>query len=237
MTSSVGVVAVPASEESGDLSDSARRAVERRALPRRFGRELAIRILDVVGASLGLLLSSPIWIPAALAVRLSSRGPAFFAQDRYGRDESVFKVVKLRTMVVDQAKVIDLVRVEELEKLGVLTKSDSDPRVTRLGKFLRRTSIDEIPQLWNVLRGEMSLVGPRPLLQFMLDPYPNLRAARCVVKPGVTGLWQISSRDDNTTALSMAAEDLQYIEERSLRTDLGIIARTIPAVVRGSGAV
>jgi exopolysaccharide production protein ExoY len=129
------------------------------------------------------------------------------------------------------------VRVEELERQGVLAKSDSDPRVTRVGRFLRRTSIDELPQLWNVLRGDMSLVGPRPLLPFMLDPFPDLRAARCTVKPGITGLWQISSRDENTNAWSMADEDLAYIADRGVAQDMQILLRTVPAVLRGSGAV
>ena len=147
----------------------------------------------------------------------------FFWQERCGKDETIFRVVKLRTMVVDHAQVIDLVRVEALERQGVLTKSDDDPRVTAVGKFLRRTSIDELPQLWNVLRGDMSLVGPRPLLPFMLEPYPELRAARGVVKPGLTGLWQVSARDDNTNAWSMAREDLEYVATRSVAGDMSIM--------------
>lgn len=128
-------------------------------------------------------------------------------------------------------------RVEELEEQGVLTKSDNAPRVTAIGKFLRRTSLDELPQLWNVLQGDMSLVGPRPLIPFMLKPYPELRAARCAVRPGITGLWQISKRDDNTNALSMAKEDLEYIATRSVLGNIGIMLRTVPAILRGSGAV
>ncbi len=195
------------------------------------------RVIDVVGSAVLLVLVSPVLLAAALVVRITSRGPAFFWQDRYGRDEALFRVVKLRTMVVDQAKVIDLVRVEELERVGVLSKSENDPRVTAFGKFLRRSSIDELPQLWNVLRGDMSLVGPRPLLPFMLEPYPELRRVRCAVRPGLTGLWQISKRDDNTNALSMADEDLAYIESRSVGNDFRIMLRTIPAILRGSGAV
>ncbi len=195
------------------------------------------RFVDVIGAGILLVLLSPVLLVAALAVRLTSKGPAFFWQDRYGKDEHYFKCVKLRTMVVDHAKVIDLTKVEALEEQGVLTKSDNDPRVTAVGKFLRRTSLDELPQLWNVLRGDMSLVGPRPLIPFMLKPYPELRAARCVVRPGITGLWQISKRDDNTNALSMAKEDLEYVANRSVFGNLAIMVRTVPAIVRGSGAV
>ncbi len=210
--------------------------VPARPRPRPF-TEFAIRVVDVCGALLGLVVTGPLLLLGALAVRLTSPGPVLFWQDRYGRDGVTFRVVKLRTMVVDQSAVIDLTEVEALERRGVLAKSERDPRVTRVGRWLRRTSIDELPQLWNVLHGDMSLVGPRPLLPFMLDPYPNLRRARGVVKPGLTGQWQISARDDNTTALGMMDEDLRYIRERSFVGDVRILAQTLPAVMRGSGAV
>jgi Sugar transferases involved in lipopolysaccharide synthesis len=195
------------------------------------------RVTDVVGAGLALVLFSPVLAIAALFVRLTSRGPALFWQERIGKDETIFRVVKFRTMVVDHSKVVDLVRVEALEQQGVLTKLENDPRVTRIGKVLRRTSIDELPQLWNVLRGDMGLVGPRPLLPFMLEPYPELRRARSAVRPGLTGLWQVSKREDNTSAMSMADEDLEYVTTRSVAGDLAIIVRTVPAILRGSGAV
>ena len=195
------------------------------------------RVIDVIGSAVLLVLVSPMLLGAALVVRITSRGPAFFWQDRYGRDEALFRVVKLRTMVVDQAKVIDLVRVEELERVGVLSKSENDPRVTAVGKFLRRSSIDELPQLWNILRGDMSLVGPRPVPRFMLDIYPDLRRVRCAVRPGLTGLWQVNQRSANTSAMQMADEDLEYIATRSTVGDLRIILRTVPAVIKGSGAI
>ena len=195
------------------------------------------RAMDIVGASAALIVLSPVLAGAAVLVRLTSKGPALFWQNRYGRDEKRFRVVKFRTMVVDQAAVIDLVAVEAREDEGVLTKLQNDPRVTRVGRWLRRTSVDELPQLFNVLRGDMTLVGPRPLLPFMLDPYPELRRHRCAVRPGLTGLWQVSQRESNTTALAMAPDDLAYVEQRSLAMDLRILARTVPAVVRGSGAV
>ncbi|MEP6623973.1 MAG: sugar transferase [Acidimicrobiia bacterium] len=193
--------------------------------------------MDVIGAAVALVLMSPVLAVASVFVRATSKGPVLFWQDRYGRGETKFRVVKFRTMVVDQAAVIDLVEVEALERQGVLTKSEHDPRVTWIGRWLRRTSVDELPQLWNVLRGDMGLVGPRPLLPFMLDPHPDLRRSRCAVRPGLTGLWQVSRREDNTTALSMAREDLEYVATRSVLGDLKIMARTIPAIVRGSGAV
>src|SRR6476619_3866450 len=195
------------------------------------------RMIDVVGAGLLLLVLSPVLAAAAIAIWISSRGPVLFWQERVGKGERVFMVVKLRTMVVNHAQVIDIARVEALARDGVLAKSEDDPRITRVGRFLRRTSIDELPQLWNVLTGDMSLIGPRPLIPFMLAPYPELRRVRCTVRPGLTGLWQVSTRSDNTTALAMADADLEYIATRSLRGDLSILARTVPAILKGSGAM
>ena len=147
-------------------------------------------------------------------------------------------VVKLRTMVVNHAKVIDIARVEALARDGVLAKSEDDPRITRVGRFLRRTSIDELPQLWNVLAGDMSLIGPRPLIPFMLEPYPELRRDALHRAPRASpGLWQVSTRSDNTTALAMADADLEYIATRSLRGDMSILVRTVPAILKGSGAM
>jgi exopolysaccharide production protein ExoY len=195
------------------------------------------RMIDVVGAGLLLVLLSPVLAAAAIAVRITSRGPILFWQERVGKDERIFMVVKLRTMVVNHARVIDIARIEALARDGVLAKSEDDPRITRVGRFLRRTSIDELPQLWNVLTGDMSLIGPRPLIPFMLAPYPELRRVRCTVRPGLTGLWQVSTRSDNTTALAMADADLEYIATRSLRGDLSILVRTVPAILKGSGAM
>ena len=195
------------------------------------------RAVDIVGAGLLLVLVSPVLLAAAVAIRITSRGPILFRQERVGRGERIFMVVKLRTMVVNHAKVIDIARVEALARDGVLTKSENDPRITRVGRFLRRTSIDELPQLWNVLTGDMSLIGPRPLIPFMLAPYPELRRVRSTVRPGLTGLWQVSERSDNTTALAMADADLEYIATRSLRGDMSILVRTVPAILKGSGAM
>jgi len=195
------------------------------------------RMIDVVGAGLLLVLLSPVLAAAAIAIWITSRGPVLFWQERVGKGERVFMVVKLRTMVVNHAQVIDIARVEALARDGVLAKSEDDPRITRVGRFLRRTSIDELPQLWNVLTGDMSLIGPRPLIPFMLPPYTELRRVRCTVRPGLTGLWQVSTRSDNTTALAMADADLEYIATRSLRGDLSILARTVPAILKGSGAM
>jgi lipopolysaccharide/colanic/teichoic acid biosynthesis glycosyltransferase len=237
MNPQIAVASVDADVDAGRGPNAAAGFRDIAPAPRRPVTDALRRLVDIVGAGAALVVLSPILLVAAALVRLTSKGPALFWQERYGKDETTFQVVKFRTMVVDQAAVIDLVEVEALEREGVLSKSENDPRVTRVGKWLRRTSIDELPQLWNVFRGDMALVGPRPLLPFMLEPYPDLRRVRCAVRPGLTGLWQVSKREDNTSALSMAREDLEYVATRSVSGDVRIMARTVPAIVRGSGAV
>jgi len=195
------------------------------------------RVIDILFALAALVVLSPVLLVAGASVRLSSRGPALFRQERAGRDGRTFSVFKFRTMVVDQDAVIDLRMVEAQQELGVLVKLADDPRVTRVGAILRRTSVDELPQLLNVVRGDMSLVGPRPLIPFMLTPCPELAALRGAMRPGLTGLWQVTARHDNTTALAMAPQDLTYVTSFNLRTDLRILLMTVPRLVRGDGAV
>ena len=139
-------------------------------------------------------------------------------------------------MYVDQDSRVSADKVRALQAQGILFKPKNDPRVTRVGAFLRKTSIDELPQLLNVLTGEMSLVGPRPLMLHMLDPYPELRRARGQMRPGITGLWQISARENNETALQMAHYDLTYIRNFSLWSDFRILLRTPAAVFFRKGA-
>jgi len=202
-----------------------------------FSTQLAMkRAFDIVAAFVLLLLVSPVLLLAVLAVRLTSHGPALFRQKRWGRDDSQFECLKFRTMHVAQDSLVDPSTIRELEAKGILFKPKNDPRVTRLGAFLRKTSIDELPQLFNVLAGDMSLVGPRPLMLHMLDPYPELRAARGQMRPGITGLWQISARESNETALQMARYDLGYIRDFSLWADFRILLRTPATVLFGKGA-
>jgi lipopolysaccharide/colanic/teichoic acid biosynthesis glycosyltransferase len=137
---------------------------------------------------------------------------------------------KFRTMHVAQDDIVDPTTVRELQGQGILLKFRNDPRVTPLGAFLRQTSIDELPQLFNVVMGDMSLVGPRPLMLHMLDPYPDLCAERGQMRPGITGIWQISAREQNENALQMAPYDLAYVRGFNLWTDVKIMLRT-PAVV------
>ena len=197
-------------------------------------RAWAKRSFDVAGAVLGLVLTAPVLLVAAVAVKLDSRGPIVFRQIRVGRDSEPFSVLKLRTMVSDAEE-----RLAELRELneadGPLFKMADDPRITRVGKLLRVTSLDELPQLWNVLRGDMSLVGPRPALPHETEEWDALLAQRLRVKPGITGMWQVSGRSD-TSFEDYTRLDLYYVDNWSLATDLAILAKTVPVVALRKGA-
>lgn len=203
--------------------------------------EAATRALDVVGAAALLLLLSPALLLIALLVRLDSPGPAIFRQRRLGKDLKPFEVAKFRTMRegaasdVHREHVVRMIADEDKRGSRPMGKLQEDPRVTRVGAFLRRTSIDEIPQLWNVLRGEMSLVGPRPPIQYEVDRYPSEAFRRFAVRPGVTGLWQVSGRSLLTFG-EMIALDSEYVERRSLPLNVKILVLTIPTVIHGKGA-
>ena len=196
----------------------------------RFGK----RLLDVLGASFGLLLSSPLLLLAAILVKLESRGPVIYRSIRIGRGARPFTFLKLRSMVdgADQHR-HKLSHLNETD--GPIFKIAADPRVTRVGRFLRVTSIDEIPQLWNVLRGEMSLVGPRPPIAEEVVQYEPWQLRRLDVVPGITCLWQISGRSRIGFQEWMRL-DLEYIRHRSFWLDLKILIRTIPAVLSREGA-
>ena len=195
-------------------------------------RLLAKRFVDVAGASLGLLICGPLLLAVAVAIKATSTGPIFFAQDRYGLNRRRFRMYKFRTMVVDAAaKQADLECLNEAQ--GPIFKIQDDPRITRVGGVLRSTSIDELPQLFNVLRGDMSLVGPRPLPMRDVERFGEAwLMRRFSVLPGVTGLWQVSSRR-SLQFDSLITLDLKYIDEWSLTTDFLILARTPWAVIRG----
>ena len=194
------------------------------------------RVVDIVGAVVALVLLSPVMALAALAVKLTSPGPVFFTQERCGLNRRTFRMIKFRTMVTNAA---DLQQVLESknEANGPVFKIARDPRITPVGRFLRKTSIDELPQLFNVLRGEMSLVGPRPLP--MRDVRRFRRGTdmrRFSVTPGLTCLWQVSGRSSIGFG-EWVQLDLQYIDDWSLQQDLQILVRTVPAVIRGDGAM
>lgn len=198
-------------------------------------RLLLKRLVDVIGAAFALLILFPILASAAVAIKLTSRGPVLYAQDRFGLYRRRFRMYKLRTMV-ENAELLQTELEELNEASGPVFKIRDDPRVTRVGRFLRRMSIDEIPQLLNVLRGEMSLVGPRPLPMRDVGRFTEAALVRRFsVRPGITGLWQVSGRSALTFERWMEL-DMQYIDQWSLGLDLKIIARTIPAVLRATGA-
>ncbi len=198
------------------------------------GARFAKGVFDRVGALLLLVMLSPVLLACALAVRLRSGGPVFFTQPRVGRDGHEFRVVKFRTMVVGaEAGLADLRHLNDHD--GVLFKIRDDPRVTAIGAALRRRSLDELPQLFNVLAGSMSLVGPRPPLPSEVSRYGEDARRRLLVKPGITGLWQVSGRADLSWEESVRV-DLDYVENWSPALDLQILWRTIPAVLRGEGA-
>jgi exopolysaccharide biosynthesis polyprenyl glycosylphosphotransferase len=186
-------------------------------------------------AALALVVgSAPLLLVVAALVRFSSRGPAIFRQQRVGRHGRLFRIYKFRTMYVDaEERLAGLMHRNESD--GELFKMRDDPRVTPVGRWLRRLSVDELPQLFNVLKGDMSLVGPRPPLPREAAKYPSDMRRRLVVKPGLTGLWQVSGRSDLSWEESIRL-DLSYVENWSLAMDMAILARTATAVIRSSGA-
>jgi exopolysaccharide biosynthesis polyprenyl glycosylphosphotransferase len=181
-----------------------------------------------------LLLLAPLFVLVAVTIRLGDGGPALFRQTRVGKDGRPFTVYKFRTMVVDaEVRKAQLVVLNETG--GVLFKMRKDPRITPVGELLRRFSLDELPQLINVIRGDMSLVGPRPPLPDEVAKYLDHVRRRLVVKPGITGLWQVNGRSDLSWDESVRL-DLRYVENWSLMLDLQILWKTLSAVVGGSGA-
>jgi lipopolysaccharide/colanic/teichoic acid biosynthesis glycosyltransferase len=194
---------------------------------------LSKRALDIAGAVLGLIALTPLMLVVALAVCASSPGAPVFRQRRAGRDGREFRIWKVRTMVVGAERLRPLLIGESRDANWL--DLERDPRITSVGRLLRRTSLDELPQLLNVLRGDMSLVGPRPLPLEEHARIPQWALARTEVRPGLTGLWQVRGR----TAIGftdMLCLDCEYVREASLRTDLKILLRTVPAVLAAKGA-
>lgn len=196
------------------------------------------RALDIVASSAALLFLSPLLLLISIAV-MADGGPAVFGHQRVGRNGRSFRCLKFRSMVPNAGEVLAKLLKEDPEaaRLWAATrKLPRDPRITRIGRFLRATSLDELPQLLNVLRGEMSLVGPRPVVQEELTEHYGVAAASYLaVRPGITGLWQVSGRSDTSYAERVAL-DCRYVREFSFWGDLRILLRTVPAVLAGRGA-
>jgi lipopolysaccharide/colanic/teichoic acid biosynthesis glycosyltransferase len=242
--STVGDVPLLASDVRVDSVDIERLAIPPLAFARQESRAaaIALRALDITVAALLLLILAPLFAAIALAIRLDSPGRIIYRQKRLGHELKPFTINKFRTMhqgvgyETHRTYVLGLIageRPEDAEK--GLFKMSEDDRVTRVGRWLRRSSFDELPQLWNVLRGNMSLVGPRPPIDYEVEHYPPHWFARFSVKPGVTGLWQVSGRSELTLE-EMITLDIEYARRRSLGLNVMILLRTVPAVLRGRGA-
>ena len=196
------------------------------------------RVLDIVVSLAALLFISPLLLTLAIMIRLQDGGPALFGQSRIGLGGKMFTCFKLRSMVMDSdARLEALLSSDPVARMEweLDHKLREDPRITRLGGFLRRSSLDELPQLFNVLRGEMSLVGPRPIVPKERVKYGSKFAAYCSVTPGITGLWQVSGRN-NVSYRRRVAMDVIYSRSKSLSYDLTIIFKTIPAVLTRRGS-
>ena len=199
------------------------------------GSYLFKTVVDVTCASLGILVLSPMFLVCAAVIRLESPGPVIFKQKRIGRDGRPFNFYKFRSMYIDaEQRRQELLKANE-SKDGVIFKMQKDPRVTRFGRFIRKFSIDELPQLFNVVVGDMSLVGPRPPLPSEVAEYTLEDRKRLTVKPGITCIWQVSGRSDIPFRQQVAL-DKEYIMSRSLWRDLWILLKTVPAVLTGKGA-
>ncbi len=213
-----------------------RRSLRLRAWKMTVGASYAMkRAMDIIGSGLGMLLLSPVFLAIAVAVKLSSPGPVFFSQVRVGRYGRHFKFYKFRSMRQDAEARKDELLAQNESKDGVIFKMKDDPRITKVGKFLRRTSLDELPQLWNVFIGDMSLVGPRPPVPKEVQEYTLEDRKRLDIIPGITCLWQIKGRSE-IPFHEQVRLDKEYIIAPSLWKDFTILLKTIPAIIGGKGA-
>lgn len=202
--------------------------------PRKPWQEIGKQIFDFGITAVGLLLISPLMLVIALAIKLTSKGPVIFSQERVGVNGRIFKMYKFRSMVVD-AEELKSKLTDRNEMSGPVFKIKNDPRVTTVGRFLRKTSLDELPQLWNVLKQDMSLVGPRPPLPSEVNMYDPRHRKRLVVKPGITCIWQISGRNEVDFEQWMDM-DIDYVDRWSFWLDMEILAKTVPVVLMRKGA-
>ncbi|QWH63549.1 sugar transferase [Bacillus mycoides] len=213
----------------GDVTKVNESKIDWEAVNARKGYLLTKRCMDFIGALCGLILLSPLFLIIALIIKYEDpKGPVLFKQIRVGKDGKEFHMYKFRSMVADaEERLKDLLQYNEVS--GAMFKMKEDPRITKIGKFIRKTSLDELPQLINVLKGEMSLVGPRPPLPREVKEYTAYDKQRLLVIPGCTGLWQVSGRN-NLGFKEMVQLDLQYIKKRSILFDIIIIFKTVKEV-------
>lgn len=192
------------------------------------------RILDFCGALLGIIALSPLLVITAIAIKLDSKGPVFFKQKRVGQDGIIFYMYKFRSMVTDAEKLLDKLKGKN-EMSGPMFKMKDDPRVTRVGRFIRKTSIDELPQLFNVLKGEMSLVGPRPNLPREVEKFTERHKIKLLATPGLTCYWQVMGRSDIDFEDWMEL-DVKYVRERNIWIDIALIFKTVKVLFGDEGA-
>lgn len=209
--------------------------IQQSSLNQKTGYLLTKRVLDIIGSLVGIILLSPFILIVAIIIKVQDpRGPIFFKQKRIGKHGQEFYMYKFRSMVSNAEELLkDLL--EQNEICGAMFKIKDDPRITKFGKFIRKTSIDELPQLWNVIKGEMSLVGPRPPLPREVKEYDDYDKQRLTVTPGCTGIWQVSGRN-NLSFKEMVELDLKYISERNIWVDIKIILKTILVLVGSKNA-
>ncbi len=209
--------------------------INKQKVEAKVGYHFIKRVIDILGSFFGLIILSPLFLVVGYKIKKEDpSGPVFFTQDRVGKNGELFKMYKFRTMCVDAEDRLTLL-LEHNEVEGPMFKMKDDPRVTKIGKFIRKTSIDELPQLWNVLKGDMSLVGPRPPLVREMLEYSKYDKQRLYVKPGCTGLWQVSGRN-HVGFDEMVQLDLKYIESQSIIFDIKVIFKTVLIIVRPNGA-
>ena len=192
---------------------------------RKWIYEISKRAIDIIGAGSGLLLLSPVIAIVACAVKFTSKGPVFFSQKRVGKNGELFDMYKFRSMVVNAEELKEKLA-HQNEMTGPMFKMKDDPRVTKVGKFIRKTSLDELPQLWNVLKGDMSLVGPRPSLPKEVAQFEKWMYKRLSVKPGLTCFWQVSGRN-NIDFEDWMKLDIKYVDERNIWIDIKLIFKTV----------
>lgn len=194
------------------------------------------RIIDIIGSGIGLIVFSPIFLVIAIAIKLDSKGPVIFGHTRKGMYGKDIKVYKFRTMHENSKEIFENFTEEQKKEFYINFKLDNDPRITKVGDFLRRTSLDELPQLVNIFVGNMSIVGPRPIIEKEILKYGKNAEKLFSVIPGLTGYWQANGRSD-TTYQERVAMDMYYIDNRSLSLDFKIIFKTIGAVITKEGAI
>ena len=209
--------------------------IDEKKLQHQYGYRFIKRLFDVVASSVAVVILSPVFLIIAIAIKINDPGgPVFYTQTRVGKDGKPFKMFKFRSMVTNADELLERLR-DQNEVEGAMFKMKDDPRITKVGKFIRKYSLDELPQLLNVVGGSMSIVGPRPPLPFEVEEYTDYDRQRLMVKPGATGMWQVGGR--NALSFDQMVElDLTYINERSIWLDLKIMFETVKVMIKPNAA-